>query len=143
MFLSSSSSVYMISYSTGLFDDLEISLPPAPTPIGSFCQSSSCSSRSSSSSRKNKKISRRYRKAAEKRNKCIMEIAREAVLFNCPCKRMCLASVGTSIQDSVEVLAEYMTPWMNMPKNEHREKFLGILEGCAGAVSNGGHLETK
>ena len=40
-------------------------------------------------------------------------------------------------------MTDYMVPWMNMEKKEHKEKFFGILEGCVRGVSPGGHLEKR
>lgn len=41
------------------------------------------------------------------------------------------------------MLAEYIDPWMEMDKKEHRAKFFTILEGCARGVSPGGHLNAR
>lgn len=57
--------------------------------------------------------------------------------------RCCLGVIGSTIKESLELLVDYIEPWMNMNKNEHRQKFFGILEGCAQGVSPGGHLNAK
>jgi hypothetical protein len=90
-------------------------------------------------SKKEKKAKKRKRR--EEAN--IEEIAREAVLFNCDCGKMCLASVGATITESSDMMASYITPWVNMSKKEHRNKFFSILEGCVTGQTEGGHLEKR
>jgi hypothetical protein len=118
------------SFSTGLYTGLETPLPAPPKS-------------SEGSQNKRKKQQRNYNKAVTKRAKNISEIAREAILFDCKCKVPCLANVGDTITESGDMMAEYMTTWMNMERKEHREKFFGILEGCARGVTSGGHLDKR
>jgi hypothetical protein len=97
-------------------------------------------------SSKQKKIEGKRREALKKaldRKKRIEDIAREAALFDCDCNQTCLARVGDSVTDSIDMLAAYMTPWFNMSNKEHKSKFFPILEGCAHGVSPGGHLNKK
>lgn len=118
------------SFSNGLFNELESPLPILPN-------------LSQGSAGKRKKLHKEHAKKVAKRAKCISAIAREAIMFDCSCKEPCLASVGSTITDSIDMMTEYMTPWMNMEKNEHRQKFFAILEGCAHGVTAGGHLEKR
>jgi hypothetical protein len=95
-------------------------------------------------SRKTKSGSKRkFVKLEVQRQKRIEDIAREAALFDCDCKKTCLASVGDSVTESIDMLADYMTPWFNMTSREHKGKFYGILEGCAHGVTAGGHLNKR
>jgi hypothetical protein len=119
------------SFSTGLFDGLDAPLPVHPDPS------------SKGSEKKRKKLMKSYHKKVKKRDNDISNIAREASLYDCSCKKMCLASVGGSVSESVNMLKQYMTPWMNMDKKEHRQKFFAILEGCAHGVTEGGHLDKR
>lgn len=73
----------------------------------------------------------------------IGDVARDAALFNCDCKKMCLAKVGGTIPESVSLLSEYMTPWIHMDKKEHRNKFFSLLEGCARGITPGRHLNKR
>jgi len=43
----------------------------------------------------------------------------------------------------MDMISSYITPWMNMDKQEHRQQFFSILEGCARGVSAGGHLDKR
>jgi hypothetical protein len=93
-----------------------------------------------------KKRAGRKRKShqEEKKQKIrIEDVAREATLFDCNCKRACLAGVGDNVTESIDMLTEYMIPWFNMPSSEHRAKFFSILEGCASGVTAGGHLNKR
>ena len=98
---------------------------------------------SGGSSRKLKKLTRRFKKAVTKRKNTIEDIARETVLYNCNCKEPCLATVGSNFSESTVLMTEYITPWMNMTKKEHQQKFFSILEGCVRGVTVGGHLDKR
>ena len=78
-----------------------------------------------------------------KRKRTIEDIVIQATMFRCPCEKLCLLNVGSTISESVDLMKEYMTPWILMSRSEHREKFFPILEGCVEGVSEGGHLEKK
>jgi len=91
--------------------------------------------------KKEKKRATKAKKAETKRRNEIEDIAREAVCFNCDCKKLCLSHVGDTATESIAMMADYMIPWINMSKKEHRHKFFAILEGCASGVTAGGHLE--
>ena len=41
------------------------------------------------------------------------------------------------------MLMEYMTHWFNMTRDEHREQFLSVVEGCVHGVTAGGHIKAK
>jgi len=118
------------SYSTGLYSGLDAPLPVRPD-------------LSQGSARKKRKLKKKFEKDVATREKCITSIARETSLYNCSCKKMCLANVGGNVNDSLNMLKQYMTPWMNMDKKEHRQKFFAILEGCAHGVTEGGHLDKR
>lgn len=93
-----------------------------------------------------KRIESKRKKAAKKEHQrlsTIEDIAREAALFDCKCKNACLASVGDSVAESIRMLTDYITPWINMTNKEHKAKFFPILEGCAHGVSPGGHLNKR
>jgi len=114
-------------------EDIEGLRTPKP-----WKQSSHHQSRKRLAGRKKKDVQNELRQ-----KRTIEDIAREAALFDCQCKKACLASVGDSVGDSIVMLADYMTPWFNMGNKEHKGKFFGILEGCAHGVTSGGHLNKK
>lgn len=83
---------------------------------------------------------KKYNKNEKKRKSTIEDIAREAVMFRCSCNKYCLSAVGSTIPESIDMMADYITPWMNMDNKEHKGKFFSILEGCSNGVTPGGHL---
>jgi hypothetical protein len=81
------------------------------------------------------------KKTAAKNMDTIADIAREATTFNCDCGKLCLASVGSNAHESMDMLTQYMLPWINMDQKEHKEKFFPLLEGCSKGVTPGGHFK--
>jgi hypothetical protein len=63
--------------------------------------------------------------------------------FDCQCQNNCLARVDPNCNWEVsrKLLQEYSTPWLNMKRSEHREKFFSLIEGCAKGVKEGGHID--
>ena len=93
---------------------------------------------------RSEKLDRKSRNAKDLKYNEIEKVSRDAMTDKCGCKRgFCLGNVGNTISESLSMLVDYMTPWMAMPRKEHREKFFAILEGCALGVSEGGHLNKR
>jgi hypothetical protein len=98
---------------------------------------------------KRKKYSRsekqkeRAARASDLKDFNLKNIFKKTCLYECGCRQFCLAMVGKNINESLEMITEYMTPWILMDKKEHRDKLLPILEGCARGVTEGGHLDKR
>lgn len=109
-------------------------------PVGGGC-SALYNGKFSCEKNKRKDIYKSTKKAKKERS--AEEIAQELMLFNCDCKKTCLLRIDENWQVSKQLLVEYVTPWLNMDRNEHRQKFYSLLEGCAKGVTSGGHLEKR
>ena len=93
---------------------------------------------------RSQKLARQSSDAKDVKLTKIESISSDAIRFKCGCKGgFCLGNVGDTISESLRMLVDYMTPWIAMPKEEHREKFFNILEGCALGMSKGGNLNKR
>lgn len=62
----------------------------------------------------------------------IESVVKEARVYKC-CEKYCLNNLDDSVEQGNRMLTEYLTHWFNMSRDEHRTKFLAVLEGCVKA----------
>ena len=73
----------------------------------------------------------------------IGQLVREARRLQCKCGNSCLLYIHPIVAEGDRMLMEYMTHWFNMTRDEHREQFLSVVEGCVHGVTAGGHIKAK
>jgi hypothetical protein len=73
----------------------------------------------------------------------LYDLAREGIHYDCGCDNSCLANLGANQQESLIILQTYMRDWCDISRQQHRERFLSLLQGMTTGWSPGGRRQGK